>query len=131
AWELSFNNLQQGAHAVLLSSIDIMEASLINADSAFEAAGQAQWLELSFAADGIVAEIGAEGGVEDSLSIVSETPPSGLGLGFNLEITSSYANSSPDAVVFKLTTSDGKIWQQAYSLPEAGRSVLRIYTGCP
>ncbi|MCO6426671.1 hypothetical protein [Nitrosomonas communis] len=131
AWELSFNNLEQGAHTVLLSSIDIMEASLVNADSAFEATGQAQWLELSFAADGIVAEIGSEGGVEDSLSIVSETPPSGLGLGFNLEITSSYANPSPDAVVFKLTTSDGKIWQQAYSLPEAGRSVLRIYTGCP
>jgi hypothetical protein len=131
AWELSFNNLEQGAHPVLLGSINIMGASLVHADNTFLTTGQAQWLGLNFASDGVIAEISSEGGVEDSLSMVSETPVSGLGLGFNLEITSSYVNTSPDAVIFKLTTSDGKIWQQAYNLPQAGRSVLRIYISCP
>ncbi len=93
--------------------------------------GQAQWLELGFASDGVIAEISSEGGAEDSLSIVSEIPVSGLGLGFNLEITSSYVNVSPNAIIFKLMTSDGRIWQQAYDLPQPGRSVLRIYTSCP
>jgi hypothetical protein len=131
AWELSFNNLEQGAHPVVLDSIHIMEASLVHADNTFLTTGQAQWLELSFASDGVIAEISSEGGAEDSLSIVSEIPVSGLGLGFNLEITSSYVNASPNAIIFKLMTSDGRTWQQAYDLPQAGRSVLRIYTSCP
>ena len=132
AWELTFNNLEQGAHTVLLGSIDIMEAtSLVRADNTFSAAGQAQWLKLGFASDGVVADVRSAGGAADNLSIVSENPINGLGLGFNLEVTNSYVNASPDAVVFKLTTSDGKIWQQAFDLPQAGRSVLRIYMYCP
>ncbi len=131
AWELSFNNLEQGAHSVLLGSIDIMQASLVRADNTFGVIGQAQWLKLNFASDGVVADIRSGGGMGDNLSIASETPIGGLGLGFNLEVASSYVNLSPDAVVFKLTTSDGKIWQQTYDLPQAGRSVLRVYTSCP
>lgn len=131
AWELSFNNLEQGAHSVTLGSIDVTGASLVQAGNTFLATGQAQWLELNFGSDGVSAGIVSEGGTEDSLSIASETGMSGLGLGFNLEVTSSYANSSTDAVALKLTTSDGKVWQQSYDLPQAGRSVLRIYTSCP
>jgi hypothetical protein len=51
AWELSFNNLGEGEKSVLLSSIGIMEASLVKADNTFGATGQAQWRELSFASD--------------------------------------------------------------------------------
>ncbi|SDZ20875.1 hypothetical protein [Nitrosomonas sp. Nm58] len=131
AWELSFNNLEEGEHSVFLDSIGIMGASLVQADNTFGATGQAEWLELNFASDGVIADIGSEGGVEDSLSISSETPVNVYGFGFNLEVTSSYANPSPDAVVFKLTTSDGKVWQQSYSLPQAGRSVHRIHIFCP
>jgi hypothetical protein len=130
AWELSFNNLGEGENFVLLSSIGLMEASLVKADNTFGVSGQAQWRELSFASDGVTADISSDG-LGNSLYIASETPVSGLGLGFNLEITSSYANSSPDAVVFKLTTSDGKVWQQSFGLPEVGRSIRRIYTSCP
>ena len=130
AWELSFTNLGEGENFVLLSSIGLMEASLVKADNTFGATGQAQWRELSFASDGVTADIGSDG-LGNSLYITSETPVNGLGLGFNLEITSSYVNSSPDAVIFKLTTSDGKVWQQSFGLPEAGRSIRRIYISCP
>ncbi|MBA4143411.1 MAG: hypothetical protein H0X43_10520 [Nitrosospira sp.] len=129
-WELSFNNLEEGENSVLLGSIGIMGASLVNADNTFGANGQAQWLERSFASDGVTGDISSDG-FENSLYIASEIPVNGLELGFNLEITSSYANSSPNAVVFKLTTGDGKVWQQSFSLPEAGRSIHRIYVGCP
>ena len=131
AWELSFNNLGEGENSVLLGSIELMEASsLVKADNTFGATGQAQWLERRFASDGMVADISSDG-LQNSLYIASETPINGLGLGFNLEIASSYANSSPDAVVFKLTTGDGTVWQQSFALPEAGRSIRRIYTSCP
>ena len=130
AWELSFNNLEEGEKSVSLGSIGLMDASLVKADNTFGATGQAQWLERSFASDGVTADVSSDG-FENSLSIASETPVNGLALGFNLEITSSYANSSPDAVVFKLTTGDGKVWQQSFGLPEAGRSIYRIYVSCP
>jgi hypothetical protein len=130
AWELSFNNLEEGEKSVLLSSIGVMGASLVKANNTFGATGQAQWLKLSFASNGVIADISSNG-FENSLYIASETPVNGLGLGFNLEVTSSYVNSSPDAVIFKLTTGDGKVWQQSFSLSEAGRSIRRIYTVCP
>jgi hypothetical protein len=130
AWELSFNNLEEGEKSVLLSSIGIMGASLVKANNTFGATGQAQWLKLSFASDGVIAGVSSNG-FENSLYIASEAPVNGLGLGFNLEVTSSYVNSSADAVIFKLTTGDGKVWQQSFSLTEAGRSIRRIYTVCP
>ena len=131
AWELYFNNLGQGMHAVALGSIDINfdSASLIKADNAFNSSGQAQWLERVFSADGVVASINSTGDVGDSLSIAASI--NGSTGGFTLEISNSYVNTSPDAIVLKLTTKDGKIWQQAYSLPQAGRSILWIYTSCP
>jgi hypothetical protein len=107
-----------------------MGASLVKANNTFGATGQAQWLKLGFASDGMIAGVSSNG-FENSLSIASEAPVNGLGLGFNLEVTSSYVNSSPDAVIFKLTTGDGKVWQQSFSLTEAGRSIRRIYTVCP
>lgn len=129
AWELYFNNLGQGAHFVTLGSIDTRDASLVKASNTFATSGQAQWQQLGFSSDGLTAEIQSTGAVGDGLSIASEGGWSGLG--FNLEITSSYANPSSDAVVFKLTTSDGKVWQQSYDLSQAGRSIFRIYTSCP
>lgn len=130
AWELYFNNLGQGEHAVLVGSIDTITAtSLVQAANTFGTAGQAQWLERTFSFDGVVADISSAGGVGDRFSIAA--PIDGSGGGFTLEVTNSYVNPSPDAVVFMLTTKDGKIWQQAYSLPKAGRSVLWIYTACP
>jgi hypothetical protein len=105
--------------------------SLVHANNILGSTGRVQWLEPIFASDGVVSYISSEGGMEDSLSITSDTPVNGVGLGFNLEVTSSYVNYSTDAIVFKLTTSDGKIWQKNYSLTQAGRSVIRIYTSCP
>ncbi|WP_143053104.1 hypothetical protein [Nitrosovibrio tenuis] len=129
AWELFFNNLGQGEHAVFLGSIDtIVATSLVRAANTFGTTGQARWLERSFSSDGVIADI-SSAGVGDRLSIAA--PIDGSGGGFTLEVTNSYVNPSPDAVVFMLTTKDGKIWQQAYSLPKAGRSVLWIYTTCP
>jgi hypothetical protein len=130
AWELVFNNPGEGEKSVVLSSIGVMGASLVKTGNTLGATGQAQWLERSFASDGVVADISSDG-LQNSLYIASETPVNGLGLGFNLEITSSYANPSSDAVVFKLTTSDGTVWQQSFGLPEAGRSIFRVYTSCP
>ncbi|SFM49853.1 hypothetical protein [Nitrosomonas communis] len=133
AWELFFNNLGQGEHTVLLGSIDTMDtmaSSLIQAGSTFSATGQTQWLARSFSSIGVVADISSGGSVGDSLSIASESIGA-LGLGFNLEVANSYVNPSSDAVVFKLTTRDGKIWQQTYDLPQIGRSIFRIYTFCP
>jgi hypothetical protein len=130
AWELSFNNLEKGEKSILLGSIGLIGASLVKGDNTFGATGQAQWLERSFASDGVTADISSDG-LQNSLYISSETPVTGLGLGFNLEVTSSYANPFPDAVLFKLTTGDGKVWQQSFGLPEAGRSIYRIYIGCP
>jgi hypothetical protein len=131
AWELSFSNLEQGAHTIFLGSIDTGDASLVRAANTFSATGQAQWLDLSFAADGVAANLHSEGGVMDSLSIASGVSVGGSDLGFNLEVANSYVNPSSDAVIFKLTTNDGKTWQQSYSLPQIGRSVLRIYISCP
>ncbi|HET7060901.1 MAG TPA: hypothetical protein VFI43_01845 [Nitrosospira sp.] len=132
AWELYFNNLEQGSHGVVLSTVDGTTASsLVRADNTLSAGGQAQWLDTSFASDGVVANINSAGGITDNLSIASKNPVGPLGLGFNLEVTTSYVNASPDALVFKLTASDGKVWQQAFDLPQPGRSVLRIYTSCP
>jgi hypothetical protein len=130
AWELSFNNLGEGEKSVILGSIDISSAaSLVKADNTFGATGQAQWLKQSFASDGVAADISSDG-LQSSLYISSETPVNGLG-SFSLEITSSYVNPSPDAVIFKLTTDDGTVWQTSFGLPEAGRSIHRIYTSCP
>ena len=83
AWELSFNNLEQGAHSVLLGSIDSMStSSLVRTNNTFSATGQAQWLETSFASDGVVADVHSGGGAADNLSIASEASigPVGLGL---------------------------------------------------
>jgi hypothetical protein len=129
AWELSFNNLGEGEKSVILGDIGLMSASLIKADNTLGATGQAQWLKQSFASDGVAADISSDG-LQNSLYISSETPVNGSG-GFNLEVTSSYANPSPDAVVFKLTTDDGTVWQTSFGMPEAGRSIRRIYTSCP
>ena len=111
AWELYFDNLGQGEHTVLLGSIDtIAVTSLVRAANTFGTTGQAQWLETRFASDGVVADITQQASA-DSLSIAA--PIDGSGGGFTLEVTNSYVNVSPDAVVFKLTTKDGKIWQQS------------------
>ncbi|AKH36850.1 MULTISPECIES: hypothetical protein [Nitrosomonas] len=133
AWELFFNNLGQGEHTVLLGSIDTMDTmlgSLIQAGSTFGATGQAQWLDHSFSSVGVVADISSGGNVGDSFFITSESIGA-LGLGFNLEVATSYVNTASDAVVFRLTTADGKIWQQSYHLPQIGRSIFRVYTSCP
>ena len=121
-WELFFNNLGQGEHTVLLGSIDPMDTmlgSLIQAGSTFGATGQAQWLDRSFSSVGVVADIGSGGNVGDSFSITLESIGP-LGPGFNLEVATSYVNTASDAVVFKLTTADGKIWQQSYHLRRLG-----------
>ena len=75
-----------------------------------------------FASDGVTADISSDG-FGNSLYIASETPVNGLGRASTLKSPVSYVNSSPDAVVFKLTTSDGKVWQQSFGLPEVGRSI--------
>lgn len=134
AWELYFNNLGQGRHSVLFSKMNTMDtnaASLIQAGSTFGETGQAQWLDRSFSSTGMVANISSAGSAGDSLSIASGAFSALIQEGFNLEITNSYVSTSSDAVVFRLTTSDGKIWQQAYDLPQIGRSIFRIYTYCP
>lgn len=130
AWELSFNNLGEGEKSVVLGSIGTgSAASLIKAGNTFGATGQAQWLKQNFASDGVAADISSDG-LQGSLYIASDPAATGLG-SFSLEITSSYANPSPDALVFKLTTGDGTVWQRSFGLPEAGRSIHRIYTSCP
>ena len=131
-WELYFNNLKQGIHPILFSKIKLMEkASLLrDENNTFHSTGNAYWINHKLANDGLIADISSSGDADDSISIVSENPVT-VNIGFNLEVSTNFQDPLSNAVIFKLTTNDGKVWQKNYGLQGAGRNIFRIYVTCP
>lgn len=129
SWELYFNNLGTGVHELQLQGVELAYgASLATADSNFVSEGQARWSSQQTAADGVRATIAASGSTADRLAVGGQASAAN---GFLIEVTSSYKNTAADAVVFRLSASDGETRDISFALSETGRTLARVHTTCP
>ncbi|HET8938791.1 MAG TPA: hypothetical protein VFN67_35340 [Polyangiales bacterium] len=129
SWELYFNNLGTGVHEIQLQGVELTGvASAATTDSTFQSEGQARWVSQRAAADGVRATIAASGGAADRVAVRGQASAVN---GFLIEVTSSYSSTAADAIVFRLSSSDGETRDISFALPESGRTLMRVHTTCP